>query len=102
MARCFPPQPESSLSELLEFAEGAISATSTAPLASVALSVSQDTAGKRKRDGNSDEDDKSEEVASSLPSSGKDASKGLAVTPLRAALPPPKKSRVEDFELGSS
>jgi hypothetical protein len=102
VARCFPPQPEGGLSELLEFAEGVIGATSTAPSASAALSVSQDTAYKRKRDGDSDEDNKSEEVVSSLPSSGKDASKGLAVTPLRAAPPPPKKSRVEDFELGSS
>ena len=102
MARCFPPQPEGGLSELLEFDEGMIGVTSTAPSASAALSVSQDTARKRKRDGDSDEDDKSEEVVSSLPSSGKDASKGLAMTLLRDAPPPPKKSRVKDFELDSS
>jgi hypothetical protein len=102
VAQCFPPQPEGGLTGLLEFAEGVIGATSTAPSASAALSVSLDTAGKRKRNGDSDEDNESEEVVSSLPSSGKDASKGLAAMPLRAAPPLPKKSRVEDFELGSS
>ena len=87
---------------MLEFVEGVIGATSTTPSASAALSVSQDTASKRKRGDDSDEDDKSEEIVSSLPSSGKDMSTGLTVTPLRAAPPPSKKSRVEDFELGSS
>ena len=99
MERCLPLQPESGLSGLHEFAEGAIGAVSVASSMSATLSVSPDATGKRNRDDGSDEETKSEESVSSLPSSGKDTGKGLAATPLRTVPLKPKKSRVDDFEL---
>jgi hypothetical protein len=87
---------------LHEFAEGTIGTASAAPSTSATLSVSLDVTGKRNRDDGSDEETKSKEAVSSLPSSWKDTGKGIAATPLRTVPPKPKKARVDDFELVSS